>query len=88
MQGPLDLLPAVNVFSTIPGLKANYNLLKGKQTEFSPASLIGALLSKYISAGISIGNQKTSRSVANQMIQEFENFNLPCMGVVVNYVNG
>jgi Mrp family chromosome partitioning ATPase len=37
---------------------------------------------------IVIGNQKTSRSVANQMIQEFENFNLPCMGVVVNYVNG
>jgi len=26
--------------------------------------------------------------VADQMIQEFENFNLPCMGVVVNYVHG
>jgi hypothetical protein len=63
MQGPLDLLPAVNVISAIPGLKANYNLLKGKQTEFSPAALIGALLSKYISACISIGNQKTSTTV-------------------------
>jgi hypothetical protein len=63
MQGPLDLLPAVNVISPIPGLKANYNLLKGKQTEFSPAALIGALLGKYISAGISIGNQKTSTTV-------------------------
>ncbi len=63
MQGPLDLLPAVNVISAIPGLKADYNFLKGNQTTFSPAALVGALLSKYISASISIGYQKSSTAV-------------------------
>lgn len=46
-----------------------------------------SFLTSYTSSSlIVIGNQKTSRSVANQMIQEFEDFNLPCLGVVVNYV--
>ncbi len=63
MQGPLDLLPAVNLISSIPGLKADYQLLKGNQAGFSPAALVGALLSKYISASISFGTKKTTTSV-------------------------
>jgi hypothetical protein len=67
MQGPLDLLPAVNVISTIPNLVADYNFLKGNQTTFSPESLVGALLSKYISASISFGNKKTTTSVTQSI---------------------
>ncbi len=46
-----------------------------------------SFLTSYASSSLMvIGNQKTSRSMANQMIQEFDDFNLPCLGVVVNYV--
>jgi len=77
MQGPLDLLPAVNLISTIPNLKADYNLLNGgqevdpngfiKEKPFSPLALVGALLSKYISASISFGNKKTTTSVTQSI---------------------
>lgn len=67
MQGPLDLLPAVNVISTIPNLVADYNFLKGNQTTFSPEALVGALLSKYISASISFGNKKTTTLVTQSI---------------------
>jgi hypothetical protein len=63
MQGAMDLLPAINVISSIPGLKADYQLLKGSQAGFSPAALFGALLSKYISTSISISKQKMHTSV-------------------------
>jgi hypothetical protein len=62
MQGPLDLLPAVNLISSIPSLKADYKLLEGAGLP-STAALVGALLSKYISASISFGTKKTTTSV-------------------------
>ena len=63
MQGPLDLLPGVNLISSIPGFQADYQMLKGDQAGFSPAALVAALLSKYISASISYGHKETRTSV-------------------------
>jgi hypothetical protein len=58
MQGPTDLLPAISLIASLPSFKADFNTLQGLGAN-TPVALFGALLSKYISATVSFGTQRT-----------------------------
>jgi filamentous hemagglutinin len=58
MQSATDLLPAINLVASLPTFKADYQALQGLGAN-APVALLGAILSKYISATISFGTQRT-----------------------------
>jgi hypothetical protein len=58
MQSATDLLPAISLIASLPALKADYQTIQGLGAN-APVALLGAILSKYISATISFSTQRT-----------------------------
>lgn len=80
------LLTSNQMKQLVQKLHKSFDLVIYDTPSFQESSDVSFLTSYASSSLVVIGIRKTDKSAVNQMIQEFREFNLPCLGIVANYV--
>ncbi|WOD38908.1 GumC family protein [Nodosilinea sp. E11] len=80
------LLASNQMNQLVQKLHNSFDLVIYDTPSFQESSDVSFLTSYASSSLIVVGIRKTDKSVVNHMMQEFREFNLPCFGIVANYV--